>query len=193
MTASLQLAMDERADALLSNDAFALMCGMLLDQQFPMERAFAGPSLLAERLGDGTVLDPAAILAMDTDDLINLAKGPPAIHRYPGSMAKRIQQLAGVVASDYDGDAAQVWRSAETGLAARKALEALPGFGAMKSRIFLALVGKQLGEAPVGWQEAAAPYGDAGITMSIADVVDRESLDRVRSYKKQKKAAAKAG
>jgi len=189
----LQLAMDERADALLSNDAFALLTGMLLDQQFPMERAFAGPYLLAERIGDGSVLDPATIVAMDTDDLVSLAKGPPAIHRYPQSMAKRIQQLAEAVVRDYNGDTAALWRQAKTGAEARKALQALPGFGDMKARIFLALVGKQLHEGPDGWQAASAPYGETGTTMSIADVVDRESLDRVRSYKQEKKAAAKAG
>jgi uncharacterized HhH-GPD family protein len=191
MTQPLQLAMDPDADALLSTDSFALLCGMLLDQQFPMERAFFGPYLLAQRLGDPRALSPDELTRRDTDELVELAKRPPAIHRYPGSMVKRMQQLAVTVCDQYDGDAAQVWRSATTGDEAIKALKALPGFGEMKARIFLALVGKQLEQAPPGWQEASAPYGAADTTMSVADVIDRESLMRVRSYKQEKKAAAK--
>lgn len=188
----LHLSLNEEADRLLSRDPFALLTGMLLDQQIPMERAFAGPYLLAERLG-APELDPRRVVAVPEEELVELAKGPPAIHRFPGSMAKRIQALAAAIIADYDGDAAAVWRSAADGRDAINRLRALPGFGETKAKIFLALVGKQLHDAPPGWQEAAAPYSEPGTTMSVADVTSADTLDEVRAWKKNRKQAARQG
>lgn len=189
MTVTLTVAQDPAADALLSRDPFALLTGMLLDQQFPMERAFAGPYLLAQRLGDPGRLDPAKVVATDDETLRAAAAGPPAIHRYPGSMVLRIKELARIVCDSYDGDASLIWRDADSGTACLRALRRLPGFGDQKSRIFLALLGKQLGVRPQGWQEASAPYGDPGTRRSVADVVDAETLAEVRAFKKQQKTA----
>jgi len=188
----LHLALDDDANRLLTEDPFALLVGMLLDQQFPMERAFTGPYLLAERLGTPNKLDPYLIVKTSDEKLAELAKGPPAIHRYPGSMVARIKTLAQVVIDEYDGDTTSIWRSAKDGKTAYANLHALPGFGEAKAKIFLALVGKQLGEAPTGWQTACAPYGKKGTTMSIADVTSPESLLKVREWKQaQKRKAAK--
>lgn len=188
---TLTLAQDPAADHLLATDPFALLTGMLLDQQFPMERAFAGPCVLAARLGDPNHLDPAVIVATDPDTLAAAAQGPPAIHRYPGSMASRIRALAEVVMTEYGGDAARIWTDPGDGRDVLRRLKALPGFGDQKARIFLALVGKQLGVTPVGWREACTPYGDPGTRMSIADVTDGASLEQVRAWKKERKLAAK--
>lgn len=188
---TLTLAQDPAADHLLATDPFALLTGMLLDQQFPMERAFAGPAILAGRLGDPNRLDPAVIVATDPDTLAAAAQGPPAIHRYPGSMASRIRALAEVVMTEYGGDAARIWTDPGDGRDVLRQLKALPGFGDQKARIFLALVAKQLGVTPAGWREACTPYGDPGTRMSIADVTDGASLEQVRAWKKERKLAAK--
>jgi uncharacterized HhH-GPD family protein len=188
---TLTLAQDPAADHLLATDPFALLTGMLLDQQFPMERAFTGPYLLADRLGDATRLDPAVIVAAEPDTLASAAQGPPAIHRYPGSMAGRIRALAEVVVTEYGGETARIWTDPGDGRDVLRRLKALPGFGDQKARIFLALVAKQLGVAPDGWREACAPYGDPGTRMSIADVTDTASLEQVRAWKKERKLAAK--
>jgi uncharacterized HhH-GPD family protein len=182
------LAQDEQADALLSRDPFALLVGMLLDQQYPMEHAFRGPSKLTSRLG-GERLDPAAIAAMDPEQFADLAATPPAIHRYGRSMAGRVQQLARVVASEYGGDASTIWTTATTGQELFDRLVALPGWGEMKAKIFVALLGKQLGVQPRGWRKAAGAYGDKGSTRSVADVTGPESLQQVRDFKKAAKAA----
>jgi uncharacterized HhH-GPD family protein len=189
--AELHLALDPEADALLGRDPFALLVGMLLDQQVPMERAFAGPRALAERLGTPDRLDPVAIAAHDPQDFAALMARPPAVHRFPASMAGRVQALAAAVSSTYDADAAKVWTGSASGQELLARLRALPGFGDQKARIFLALLGKQLGVRPRGWREAAGAYGEAGSRRSVADVVDRTSLDEVRSYKQQLKRAAK--
>lgn len=188
---SLTLAQQPQADALLSNDPFALLVGMLLDQQFPMERAFAGPFLLAERLGDPTRLDPAVVMATDLDRLIALAQGPPAIHRYPGSMARRIQDLAAVVVDDYDGDAARIWTTGSGGEVLKR-LKALPGFGDQKAKIFLAVQIKVNGLDIPGGREACAPYGEPGTFMSVADVTGPDSLAKVREWKQEQKRARAA-
>ncbi|MCW2542515.1 MAG: Fe-S cluster assembly protein HesB [Frankiales bacterium] len=182
------LAQDEDADALLSRDPFALLVGMLLDQQYPMEHAFRGPSKLTSRLG-GDHLDPAAIAAVDPEAFADLAATPPAIHRYGRSMAGRVQQLAAVVVSGYDGDASTIWTTAGSGQELFDRLHALPGWGEMKAKIFIALLGKQLGVQPKGWRKAAGAYGDKGATRSVADVTGPESLQRVRDFKKAAKAA----
>ena len=159
---SLHLAQDPDADALLSRDPLALLIGMLLDQQFPMERAFAGPALIAERLGMQDRLDAQAIATTDTDVLLVVMKGPPAVHRYPGSMGERIRALCRIVADEYDADGANVWAGVRSGQELYDRLIALPGFGDQKSRIFVALLGKQLGVRPRGWREAAGAYGEDG-------------------------------
>lgn len=187
----LQLVGDPPADALLSTDPFALLVGMLLDQQIPMEVAFAGPKKIAERMGG---LDPHDIATRDPDEFAAIFAEKPAVHRFPGSMAGRVQALAKVVSDQYDGDTAALWTVGEPdGAEVYKRLKALPGFGEQKARIFLALLGKQYGVTPSGWREAAGAYGEAGTHLSIADVVDAASLQQVRSTKKAQKLAAKAG
>jgi len=189
---ALCLAQDADADALLDRDPLALLIGMLLDQQFPMERAFAGPGLIAQRLGV-TELDAHALAAHDPAALVEVFRGPPAVHRYPGSMAARVQALAAAVAEQYDGDASAIWRGVDDGRELFRRLAALPGFGTQKAQIFTALLGKQRGVTPAGWREAAGGYGEEGVHRSVADVVDAASLVRVREYKQAKKAEQKAG
>lgn len=168
----------------------ALLIGMLLDQQVPMETAFAGPKKIADRIGD---LDARVIADYDPDKFAALCSERPAIHRFPGSMAKRVQTLAREIVDRYDGDAAGLWTAGTPdGAEVLRRLRELPGFGEQKARIFLALLGKQYGVTPKGWRTAAGEYGAAGTHLSIADVVDTASLARVRSYKKRMKAAAKA-
>ena len=187
----LQLSQDADADALLDRDPFALLTGMLLDQQFPMERAFAGPALLARRTGrDG--LDPREIAAHDPDAFVALMAGPPAVHRYPRSMAGRVQALAAHVVERYDGDAAALWTGVDDGHELFRRIAALPGFGTQKAQIFTALLGKQRGVTPPGWREAAGAYGEDGSHRSVADVVDPGSLARVREFKQSAKAAGRA-
>ena len=186
--AVLCLAQDPEADEVLSGDPFALLVGMLLDQQFPMERAFAGPAKLLARFG---TLDPAAIAAADPVAFADLAATPPAIHRYGRSMAGRVQQLAAHVVDHYGGDAESIWTGAADTEQLLGRLNALPGFGDQKARIFAALLGKQLGVRPPGWREAIGPYAAEGTFRSVADVVDAESLLKVREFKQAAKAAAK--
>jgi uncharacterized HhH-GPD family protein len=182
---------DAAADTLLSADPFALLLGMMLDQQIPMEKAFSGPRVLAERLGVER-LDPGMIAGLDPGRFAAVMAGPPAVHRYHTSMAGRVQALAAVIAAHYDGEAATVWTGARDGQDLLARVKALPGFGDQKARIFVALLGKQLGAGPEGWQAAAGDYALLGYR-SVADVVDRESLLKVRDYKKAAKAAARAG
>jgi uncharacterized HhH-GPD family protein len=163
---------------------------MLLDQQYPMEHAFRGPAKILDRLG---TLDPAAVAAADPEEFAALCAVPPAVHRYPGSMAGRIQALATVVGDEYDGDAARLWKEASTGRELFRRLTSLPGFGRQKAQIFTALLAKQLGVRPDGWEAVAGDYAEGGSYRSVADVVDAQSLERVRSFKKQTKAAARSG
>jgi uncharacterized HhH-GPD family protein len=186
----LHLATTDEANDLLARDPFALLVGMLLDQQVPMEWAFTGPNTLAQRLGSDR-LDPAQIATYDPDKFVALASERPAIHRYPGSMAKRIQALAQHIVDNYGGDAEAIWADAPDGAELLKRLKALPGFGEQKAKIFLALLGKQLGIQPKGWREAAGVYGEEGSTRSIADVTSAEALAAVRAYKQKVKAKAK--
>lgn len=189
-TTTLRLAQDPDADALLTRDPLALLVGMLLDQQFPMERAFASPYELAQRLSVKT-LDAGAIAAYDPDAFAKVMAGPPALHRYPAAMAERVQALCRRVAEECGGDAAALWRTAATGRELLGRLRSLPGFGEQKTRIFVALLGKQLGVQPPGWREAAGPYGEEGSHRSAADVTDAESLAQVRAFKQAAKQAAK--
>ncbi|CCW13936.1 FIG00999828: hypothetical protein [Rhodococcus aetherivorans] len=189
MAPTLNLVGDADADALLAADPLALLIGMLLDQQVPMETAFAGPKKLADRLGG---LDVHRIADADPDEFAAICARPPAVHRFPGSMAKRIQALCAEVTDRYDGDATALWTSGDPdGKEVLKRLKALPGYGDQKARIFLALLGKQIGVRPEGWREAAGEYGEDGSRRSIADVVDAQTLQEVREFKKASKAAAK--
>ncbi|MBO9569274.1 MAG: Fe-S cluster assembly protein HesB [Cellulomonas iranensis] len=180
---------DVAADRLLDSDPFALLVGMLLDQQVAMETAFAGPAKIADRMGGW---DVRRIADADPDEFTALCATPPAVHRYPGSMAGRIQAVAREVVDAYDGDVTRLWTDGDPdGRTVLRRLKALPGFGDQKARIFLALLGKQRGVQPAGWREAAGAYGDDQ-PRSIADVVDADSLARVRETKRAAKAAAKA-
>ncbi len=187
---TLRIAQDDAADELLGRDPLALLLGMLLDQQFPMERAFAAPRLLADRLGVD-VLDAARLAAMDPDELTGVFQGPPALHRYPGSMASRAQELCRLLVERYDGRAENLWADAPDGKALLRRLKELPGFGAQKASIFLALLGKRYGVTPTGWREAAGAYGEEGSHRSVADITGPESLAEVRRFKQEQKAAAK--
>jgi uncharacterized HhH-GPD family protein len=189
---TLCIAQDVAADELLGRDPLALVLGMLLDQQFPMERAFAGPRLLADRLGVDT-LDAAALAAADPEQLVTVFRGPPAVHRYPGSMAARTQELCRLLVERYGGRAEGLWDDAADGATLLRRLGELPGFGAQKSKIMVALLGKQYGVTPPGWREAAGAYGEDGSRRSVADVTGPGSLAEVRQFKQEQKAAAKAG
>lgn len=180
---------DPEADQLLAEDPFALLVGMQLDQQIPMEVAFAGSRKIADRMGG---LDPREIADRDPETFAALFAQTPAVHRFPASMAKRVQDLAREIVDRYGGEAAALWTHENPdGAEVLRRLKALPGFGDQKARIFLALLGKQYGVTPDGWRAAAGDYGKAGVHMSVADVVDRGSLEQVRAYKKQMKAQAK--
>jgi len=185
---AIQIAQDPHADQVLSESPFALLVGMMLDQQFPMERAFAGPAKIKDRFGS---IDPTAVAGADPEEFARLCSTPPAIHRFPGSMAARVQELARVVVDDYDGDAARLWQEAGSGQDLMRRLGALPGFGKQKSQIFVALLAKQLDVRPEGWEQAAGDYSETGSYRSVADVVDPASLERVRAFKKEKNAQAK--
>jgi len=189
---TLQIAQQPDADALLDRDPLALLVGMLLDQQFPMEKAFAGPYLLAQRMGVDH-LNAHDMAEYDPEAFAKLFVGPPAIHRFPGAMAARVQELARVLIAEYDGRAAAVWDDAKSGTELHARLTGLPGFGAQKARIFVALLGKQRGVRPRGWREAAGPYGEDRSFRSVADVTSPQSLQKVRDHKKEMKAAARAG
>jgi uncharacterized HhH-GPD family protein len=191
---TLHLTGDTAADTLLSDDPFALLLGMLLDQQIAMETAFAGPAKIRDRIGG---LDPSVIAGYDPEEFVAIFKQTPAVHRFPGSMAGRVQTVAGVVAQDWNGDAAAIWTkagpdgAAPDGAEVLRRLKALPGFGEQKAKIFLALLGKRLGVTAAGWRDASAPYGEEGSLRSVADIVDPESLGKVRESKRAAKAAAK--
>jgi uncharacterized HhH-GPD family protein len=188
---SLYLSGDAEADALLAKTALALVIGMVLDQQVPMEKAFSGPAELERRLG--RPLDAARIAAMDPDKLVELFSQRPSLHRFPGSMAARVQGACKVIAEDYGNDASNIWAGAADGRQLLARVKALPGFGDQKARIFVALLGKRLGISTPGWEEASSPYGEPGSFRSVADIVDADSLARVRRFKQAAKASAKAG
>ncbi|MFD8213669.1 HhH-GPD-type base excision DNA repair protein [Streptomyces sp. NPDC059340] len=191
MDVSLHIAQDPEADALLSRSPLAALTGMLLDQQVPMEWAFKGPRTIASRMG-ADELDAHEIAAYDPEKFAALLTAKPAVHRYPGSMAKRIQQLCQYLVEHYDGDAAKVWEGVKTGDELLRRLKELPGFGAQKAQIFLALLGKQFGVRPKGWREAAGAYGEPNSFRSVADITDPDSLAKVRAHKQEMKAQAKA-
>ncbi|MGY1771119.1 HhH-GPD-type base excision DNA repair protein [Blastococcus sp. SYSU D00813] len=187
---TLTLTQDPRADELLGRDPLALLLGMLFDQQFPMERAFSGPRLLADRMGVET-LSAAQIADTDPERVAAWFQGPPAVHRYPGSMAARAQAVCRLLVERYDGRAEALWADAPDGEALLRRVGELPGFGAQKAKIFVALLGKQYGVTPAGWREAAGEYGEEGSRRSVADITGPESLAEVRRTKQEKKQAAK--
>jgi uncharacterized HhH-GPD family protein len=187
----MSLPVDDEANELLSRSALALLIAMLLDQQVPLERAFSAPRDLVNRLGHEPSADELA--SFNPEALAAVFGERPALHRFPKAMAARTQELARLLVRDYDGDAASLWTTAPTGAELLKRVSALPGFGEAKAKIFVALLGKQLGVQPPGWREAAGSFGAEGSYISVADIVDDESLGKVRSYKQALKAAAKAG
>ncbi|MFC7787604.1 HhH-GPD-type base excision DNA repair protein [Microbacterium sp. MAHUQ-60] len=194
---ALHITGDPAADELLTNNPLALLVGMLLDQQVPMETAFAGPLKIHQRTG---AVDASAIATQDPDEFLTAFQQTPAVHRFPGSMATRVQTLCQTIVDDWGGDASALWTRPAAGSQTQpdgpevlKRLKSLPGFGEQKAKIFLALLGKQYGFAGEGWREASAPYGEDGSFRSVADIVSPESLTRVREHKKAMKAAAKAG
>ncbi|WP_441251491.1 HhH-GPD-type base excision DNA repair protein [Kitasatospora sp. McL0602] len=190
MDHTIRLAQQPEADELLGRSPLAALVGMLLDQQVPMEKAFTGPYTVAQRLGRDD-LDAHEIAGYDPEAFAALFAEKPAVHRYPGSMAKRVQQLCQELVDHYDGDAAAVWRDAPTGAELLARLNALPGFGKQKAQIFLALLGKQYDVRPDGWREAAGLYGEQGCFRSVADITGPESLSEVRSFKQAAKQEAK--
>ncbi len=181
---------DAEANELLNRSPLALLIGLLLDQQVPLERAFSAPLDLVRRLGHEPTA--AELADSDPDALAAIFSERPTLHRYPRAMAARVQELARLVIEEYDGDAARLWESAGSGAELLKRVAALPGFGTQKAQIFVAMLGKQLGVRPSGWREAAGKFGAEGSHMSVADITDADSLSRVRAYKQQLKAAAKA-
>ncbi|RKT57620.1 HhH-GPD-type base excision DNA repair protein [Saccharothrix australiensis] len=189
MSPKLCLAQDQEADELLSESPLALLLGMLLDQQIPMEKAFKGPKDIADRMGG---FDVRRIAEAGEEEFAAVMARTPAIHRFPGSMGKRLQALARYLVEHYDGDPEAIWtRDEPDGKTVLKRLKELPGYGDQKARIFLALLGKQLGVRPEGWREAAGAYGEEGSRRSVADVRDKVTLAEVREFKKAAKAAAK--
>ena len=184
----LRLTGDPHADDVLNEHSFAVLVGMMLDQQYPMEHAFRGPAKVLDRFGS---LEPAVIAAADPEEFAALCAQQPAIHRFPGSMAARLQEIARIVEDDYAGDASRIWTEATSGADLLKRVQALPGFGKQKAQIFVALLAKQLGVRPDGWEKVTGDYALEG-HRSVADVVDDASLQKVRDHKKQMKAAAKA-
>jgi uncharacterized HhH-GPD family protein len=187
---TISLPVDQDANELLNRDPLALLIGMLLDQQVPLEKAFSGPRDLVRRLGHEPTAEELA--GCDPDALAAVFSERPALHRYPRAMAARTQDLARLIVGQYGGDAAQVWQSAGTGPDLVRRIAELPGFGPVKAQIFTALLGKQLGVRPPGWREASGPFGQDGSRISVADITDDDSLAEVRAYKQQLKAAAKA-
>ncbi|NUS73580.1 MAG: Fe-S cluster assembly protein HesB [Corynebacteriales bacterium] len=188
---SLYLAQDKAADAFLRRDPLGLIIALVLDQQIPLERAFSAPAQLADRLGV-TALDAAQLAETEPEKLATVFSQRPALHRFPGAMAGRTQAMCRIIVEQYDNDAAKVWTSAESGAELLKRIQALPGFGKQKAKIFLALLGKQFGVTAPGWEQAAGEFGAPGSYLSVADIVDEDSLNKVREHKKAMKASAKA-
>lgn len=172
------------ADRLLRRDGNALLIGMLLDQQVPMEWAFTGPHTITERLGH---LDPKRIASMDLDRFVAVCCEKPAIHRFPAAMAKRIHQLCAIIAAEYSNDGSRIWRGVDDADVLYARLRKLPGFGDEKARIFVALLAKRFGITPEGWERAAKPFGDHRMR-TVADIDSAEALLKVRRFKQLEKA-----
>jgi uncharacterized HhH-GPD family protein len=186
----LTIAQEPEADSLLSDSPLALLIGLVLDQQITLEKAFTAPLVLSKRLGEA--LDAGKIAALDPAQLENLFSQKPALHRYPAAMAQRVQEVCMVVAKEYDNDTSRIWTEAKDGKELLGRIRKLPGFGEMKAKIFVALLGKQLGVDVANWREASAPFGEPGSFRSVADIRDADSLAKVREYKAEMKAQGKA-
>jgi uncharacterized HhH-GPD family protein len=187
---TLSLPIDAEANKLVQRNPLALVVAMILDQQVPFEWAFSAPYELVKRLGHEP--DAQELADYDPDELAKIFTGPPALHRFPKANAKRVQDVCRLLVERYDGDPARLWNEARTGQELAKRVAELPGFGKQKAQIFVALLGKQFGVQPPGWREAAGQFGEKGSHFSVADIVDEDSLHKVREYKQQMKAAAKA-
>ena len=188
-TYNLHLTGNPDADRLLSTDPLALVMGSLLDQQVPMDSAFAGPQKLYERVGS---LEAESIATYDPEEFLSAFRQTPAVHRFPGSMAQRVQNLASMIVDEWAGEAQRIWAEGDpSGPEVLKRLKKLPGFGEQKAKVFLALLGKQCDFTGHGWQDAAEPYGDEAVMLSVADVTSPETLQQVRENKKAAKARAK--
>jgi uncharacterized HhH-GPD family protein len=187
---ALSLPIDPAANDLLQRSPLALLVGMVLDQQVPLEKAFSSPYVLEQRLGHP--LDAYELAEYDPEALAEIFGRTPALHRFPKAMAARVQEACRLLADRYDGDPAVLWGGAKTGAELLKRISELPGFGKQKAQIMVALLGKQYGVQPAGWQEAAGPFGQPHTYVSVADIVDSAALAKVREYKQQLKAAAKA-
>ncbi|MEH1058235.1 HhH-GPD-type base excision DNA repair protein [Micromonospora purpureochromogenes] len=187
---TLSLPIDPEANRLLERSPLALLTGMVLDQQIPLEKAFTSPYVLAQRLGHEP--DARELAGYDPEALVEIFARPPALHRFPKAMAARVQQVCQVLVDRYDGDAARLWSDAADGRELLRRIGELPGFGKQKAQIFVALLGKRYDVRPDGWREAAGGYGDADAYRSVADITDPESLRRVREFKQAAKAAARA-
>jgi uncharacterized HhH-GPD family protein len=188
---TLSLPVSDDANALLSRSPLALLIGMLLDQQVTIEKAFGSPAVLVERLGHEP--DAAELAGYDPGELAAIFARPPALHRYPRAMAARVQEMCRLIRDRYDDDPQRIWSGVKTGDELVRRVSELPGFGAQKAQIFVALLGKQLGVRPKGWRAAAGPFGGRAAYRSVADIVDADSLARVRAHKQELKAAARAG
>ncbi len=182
---------DLAADTLLEKDPLALLIGMVLDQQIPLEKAFRSPMVLQERMGGGK-LNAKVIAETDTDELVAIFSEVPALHRFPASMGKRVQEMCRHLVDEYGGKADKVWKTAADGAELLARLKAMPGFGDQKAKIFVALLGKRLAVAPPGWEKAAGDYGQPGSFRSVADIDSPQALKQVRAYKQEMKAKAKA-
>ncbi len=187
-TKTMPITDNPEANKLLMSDPFALLVGMLLDQQVPMEWAFKGPYTLKGRLGGE--LDATKLAAMSPEEVEAVFKEKPALHRFPGSMGKRTHAVAVFVAENYDGDTAKIWTTAKDGAELYGRLRELPGYGDEKAKIFMAILAKRLGVKPKGWEEVAAPFSD-DVPRSVADIDSEEALQRVRAFKKEMKAKGK--
>ncbi|GAA4246649.1 HhH-GPD-type base excision DNA repair protein [Dactylosporangium darangshiense] len=187
---AMTLPIDDAANDYLTRSPLAVLVGMTLDQQIPLEKAFSSPWVLGQRLGH----EPTAqeIAEFDPEALVEIFATPPALHRFPKAMAARVQEVCRVLVAQYDGDPAAIWAGVSDGQELLRRVQGLPGFGRQKAQIFVALLGKQFGVRPEGWREAAGGYGEEGSHRSVADIVDEDSLVKVRTYKKQMKAEAKA-
>ncbi len=186
----LAIAQDRDADELLSESPLALLIGLVLDQQITLEKAFMAPLLLSRRLGE--TLNASKIASIDPAQLEKIFSEKPALHRYPAAMAQRVQEVCMVVAQEYGNDASQIWTGAKDGKELLARIRRLPGFGEMKAKIFLALLGKQMGVDVPNWREASSPFGEPGSFRSVADITDTESLKKVREFKSEMKAQGKA-
>jgi len=187
MAGTLYITGDTASDKLLNTNANAMLLGMLLDQQVPMEWAFGGPATLKQRLGH---LDPKKIAAMDVEEFVSICCEKPAIHRFPGSMGKRIHAVCEALVADYKGNATNIWKGVDDAGEVYRRLRELPGYGDEKTKIFIAILAKRMNVQPAGWQTAAGVFGD-DVPRSVADIDGPESLGKVREWKQAQKAAKK--